>query len=351
MDKVYKIAIIGAGMIADFHAKAIRDIPNAKLAAVYGRTLTKAEVIAERYQCQPYDDIDELLALEELDVVTIATPSGAHLEPVLKAAKAGKHILCEKPLEVSIPRIQEMIDVCQASGIVLGGIFNRRYNPAVRLLKEAIEKDRFGKIAIADAQIKWYRTQEYYDSGKWRGTWKLDGGGALMNQAIHTIDLLQYLMGDIESLSGVVSTIAHEGIEVEDTAVAILKFKNGALGSIQASTACWSKNGHPAMISISGNKGSVFLSDDKFTVWEFKDVQKDDMEILNNSMNIDSGGLGANDPNAINHQGHVKNISAFLESIENNRVPEINGAEAMKSVKIIKAIYESAGNNGKWIKL
>ena len=349
--KVYKIAIIGAGMIADFHAKAIRDLSNARLIAVYGRNRTKAEELANRYECDAYDDIDELMSLGELDVVTIATPSGAHLEPAIKAAKSGKHILCEKPLEVSAPRILKMIKECSDNKVVLGGIFNRRFNPAVRLFKQAIENGRFGKIAIADAQIKWFRTQEYYDSGQWRGTWKLDGGGALMNQAIHTIDLLQYLMGDILSLSGNVSTIAHKGIEVEDTAVAMLKFKNGALGSIQASTACWSKNGHPAMINISGNRGSVFLSDDKFSVWEFDDEQKEDVVVHNKLMKRSEVGLGANDPNAINHEGHTLNISAFLEAIEHNKTPEIDGLEAMKSVRIIRAIYESAEKNGKWIML
>ncbi len=351
MTKNYKFGIVGSGMIAKYHAKAISEIDNAELIAIYARDASKNGDLSEVYNCSIYNDLDRMLSNAEIDIVTIATPSGAHLEPSRKAAKWGKHILCEKPLEVTTQRIEEMIKFCQNQGVVLGGIFNRRFNPAVKLLKEAIDHKRFGTIAIADAQIKWYRSQEYYDSGAWRGTWLLDGGGALMNQAIHTIDLLQYLMGDIVELCGVVNTVAHQSIEVEDTAVAMLKFKNGAIGSIQASTACWSKTGHPSMINISGDTGSVFMADDRFRIWEFRDELDIDHQVRRELMTQDNAGLGANDANNIDHMGHKSNIEDFIGAIDKNEVPQINGEEAMKAVRIVRAIYESAQNSGKWIKL
>ena len=350
MSKIYKFGIIGAGMIADYHAKAIRDIDDAELVGIYGRNSNKTTSLASKYGCQAYDDIDDMLSDQSVDVVTIATPSGVHLDPTLMAAKAGKHVLCEKPLEITVERIQRMIETCADYNVLLGGIFNRRFNPAVRALKRAIDKGRFGNLALADAQIKWYRSQEYYDSGQWRGTWQLDGGGALMNQAIHTIDLLQYFMGGIDQVCALTNTVAHKNIEVEDNAVAILKFNNGALGSIQASTACWSENGHPATINISGDQGSVFMADDKFILWEFSETLKEDEQVYNQMMNGNDVGLGANDPNAIDHQGHIANIQDFIDSLENGRNPEVSGIEALKSVKIIRAIYESAHNDRKWVK-
>ena len=203
---------------------------NGKLEAIYTRQPEKAKKLGEAFNCKYYSNIEDILNDKNIDIVTIATPSGAHLEPTLKAASEGKHIICEKPLEVTPDRINKMIDYCKEKKVLLAGIFNRRFNPAVEHLKKAIEKKRFGKITLVDAQIKWYRDQAYYDSGAWRGTWQLDGGGALMNQSIHTIDQLIYFVGNIKRLSASTACLAHENIEVEDTAVAILEFENGARG-------------------------------------------------------------------------------------------------------------------------
>ena len=194
---MWKIGIIGCGMIAEFHAEAIANVYGAQLTAVYGRNTEKAKGFASKYQCTAFDDLDDFLAMADVDIVTIATPSGAHLEPALAAAAAGKHIICEKPLEINEERISCMIDAAQNHGVLLSGIFNRRFNPAVTSLKTAIDQRRFGTLSLCDAQIKWYRDQAYYDSGAWRGTKKYDGGGVLMNQSIHTIDLLLYFMGDV----------------------------------------------------------------------------------------------------------------------------------------------------------
>lgn len=343
--------IIGGGMIAHHHAKAIQSLDNARLSAIYARNPDKALQLGHTYNCRSYSNLDQFLGDDAIDIVTIATPSGAHMQPAIAAANAGKHIICEKPLEINPDRIQTMIDVAYKNNVVLSGIFNRRFNPAVSALKKAIDANRFGTLALCDANIKWYRDQAYYDSGQWRGTWELDGGGALMNQSIHTIDLLLYLCGPVKRLSASMALLTHEGIEVEDTAVAILEFENGARGTIQGSTSCWSSSGHPAEIQICGDRGSAFLSDESFRVWDFKESSEADTFVKNQLMKDGSIGLGANDPSAINYIGHQRNIENVIDAISNNETPEITGAEAMKSVQLICAIYESAQNNGKWINI
>ena len=349
---MYGFGIIGGGMIAEFHAQAIQAMGDlAKLEAIYARNPKKAKRLGEKYGCKSYDDLNQFLANDKINIVTIATPSGAHLEPAIEAARAKKHIICEKPLEVNPSRIKKMIKVAEAENVLLSGIFNRRFNPAVTELKKAIEKKRFGQLTICDAQIKWFRTQAYYDSAKWRGTMALDGGGALMNQAIHTIDLLLYLVGNVKRVSASMSLLTHKNIEVEDTAVAILEFENGALGTIQGSTSCWSSTGHPAEIQICGNQGSVFLSDESFRVWDFLKTRKQDIYVKENLMQGMEKGLGANDPKAINFLGHQRNFENVIDSLENKKPPLISGEEALKSVKLIDAIYRSARNKGRWINL
>lgn len=343
--------IIGTGMISHFHASAIKAIPGAKLIGVFGRNLTSSQTFSEQHNCICFTTLNELLQNSDIKIVTIATPSGAHLEPVLRAAEHGKHILCEKPLEISAERIKTMIKHCQKHDVVLSGIFNRRFNPAVEKLKSVIDKNAFGQIALAQAKIEWYRDQAYYDSAAWRGTMELDGGGVLMNQSIHTIDLLLYFLGPVKRLAASTSLIAHKGIEVEDTAVALLEFENGALGSINASTACWSTDGIPAEISILGSKGNVCLQDDKFKRWEFQDSALMDEIVKENMINNPSIALGANDPKAINALGHQLNFENLVSSIKESKVPFINGAEAMKSVSLINNIYKSASQNGAWINI
>ncbi len=348
---MFTFGIIGGGMIAKRHAETIQAMDNAQLGAIYARNPEKAKQLGAQFNCKAYHNLEELLADDTIDIVTIATPSGAHLKPTIAAAKAKKHIICEKPMEVTPERVQQMIDVANEEGVLLSGIFNRRFNPAVEQLKQAIEKGRFGTLALCDAQIKWFRTQAYYDSAAWRGTMTLDGGGALMNQGIHTIDLLLYLVGKVKRVSATMATLTHENIEVEDTAVAILEFENGARGVIQGSTSCWSSTGHPAEIQLCGNEGSVFISDEVFRIWDFKTADAQDDFVQQNLMQGAVVGLGANDPNAINNIGHQRNFENVIQALETGKTPLISGVEAMKSVQLITAIYESANNDGKWIVL
>ena len=350
---MHTFGIIGGGMIAEFHAQAIQALgTHVQLGAVYARNPDQAKRLGEQFNCKTYTDLGHFLADPAIDIVTIATPSGAHLEPAIAAARAKKHVLCEKPLEVTPARCQQMIDVAQAENVVLSGIFNRRFNPAVEQLKQAVENGRFGTLTLCDAQIKWHRTQAYYDSAAWRGTLALDGGGALMNQAIHTVDLLLYLVGSkVKRVAASIALLTHENIEVEDTAVAIVEFENGARGTIQAATSCWSSTGHPAEIHLCGSKVSVFLSDENFRVWDFIDKNEQDIYVHKNLMKGTESGAGANDPKAINFMGHQRNFANAISAIDNNAPPFITGAEAMKSVQLIDAIYRSAKSDGAWINL
>lgn len=334
-------------MIANFHAKAIAAMEGGELHSFYGRRQEAVDELVAENGGKGYTDLDEFLADPELDIVTIATPSGAHLEPAIAAAKAGKHVVCEKPLEITPERIDLMIAACEEAGVTLAGIFNRRFHPAMEAFKKAVDEGRFGKLTMCDAYVKWYRDQAYYDSGAWRGTWALDGGGALMNQSIHLIDQLIYLAGDVASVSASMACLAHEGIEVEDTAVAILEFKNGARGVIQGSTACWSSTGHPAEVHLCGDQGSAFLADEKFRVWDFAESSPDDEEVRSTLMQgSEAKGLGANDPSTINFTGHQRNFEDVVEAIREGRSPSVDGQEARRAVALICAIYESAKNDG-----
>src|SRR4051794_32416082 len=194
--------LIGCGMIAEFHTHAINDLPNAQAVAAFSRNRENAEKIAgmAHGRCEIYDDLEKMQAIPGLDVVCVCTPSGAHLEPAVQAARAGKHVVVEKPLEITLPRCDAIIGACDEAGVRLCTIFPSRFTPANRRLKEAMQGGRFGRLTMGDTYVKWWRTQQYYDSGGWRGTWDLDGGGALMNQAIHNVDLLAWLMGDVESV-------------------------------------------------------------------------------------------------------------------------------------------------------
>jgi len=338
-------------MIAEFHAKAIQAMEGAQLIGVYCRDPEKAKSIRSIYPCQIYSDLDELLGNKDLDIVTIATPSGAHLDAIIQAAKKGKHIVCEKPLEISPQRVLDAEKIAQENGVVLGGIFNRRFNPAVAAIKKAVTDQRFGVISLCEVQVKWFRDQAYYDSGAWRGTWQLDGGGVLMNQSIHTIDLFIHFMGMPKRLTASIDTLTHENIEVEDTAVALLEFENGAKGVIQGSTSTWSSEGRPAEIQISGDAGAVILQDENIKLWDFKATHESDVEIAATMKRGEQQALGANDPSHINYLGHQRNFENFVAAVDGTESLLITSEEAIKSVIVIDAIYESAKSDGTWIEI
>jgi predicted dehydrogenase len=339
----FGFGIVGCGMIADFHARAIEAMKGGHLSCVFSRSKANADRVAKAYNCTSYQDYSEFLAHPGLDIVAIATPSGAHLEPCVQAARAGKHVICEKPLEVTLERVDRMIKTCNENNVMLAGIFPRRFSEATAVFKKTVDSGRLGKITLADAYIKWYRTQEYYDSGDWRGTWLLDGGGALMNQSIHTIDLLYYLAGEVESVCAYADRSIHKRIETEDNAVAIVKFKSGALGVIEGSTSCYSPTGHPAEVHLCGSDGSVFMRDESFTVWDFKKKRGSDKKIKQKfKAELGDVGAGAADPRAIDFSGHLKNFEDAARALKTGKKPLVDGLEARKSIEIILAIYRSA---------
>ncbi|MES2658616.1 MAG: Gfo/Idh/MocA family oxidoreductase [Verrucomicrobiota bacterium] len=341
------IGIIGTGTIGRFHAEAIRAMDEGTLHSVYSRRPENAV----DYGVRCVSDLEKFLADPELDLVTIATPSGAHFDPALAALAAGKHVICEKPLEITTERIDQLIAAAAGSGKTLAAILNRRFNPAMDAFKAACDSGRFGKITSASCYVKWFRDQAYYDSAAWRGTRELDGGGALMNQGIHTIDALLHLAGPVRSVRANTACLAHERIEVEDIAVAILEFHSGARGVIEGSTCSWSKAGHPARVQICGTDGSVFLADESFEVWDFKNEMPIDGMITNCLMRGNQPALGANDPKAIQFHQHQRNFEEVVRAIHEGREPSTSAYEARKSVALIEAIYQSAANGGAEVNL
>jgi predicted dehydrogenase len=332
--------IIGCGMIASFHSKAIADISGAKLVACYDTFPASADRLAGETGCRAYHDLDKMLADPDVHVVTIGTPSGAHRDPAVAAAQAGKHVIVEKPLEITLQRCDDIIRACDAAGVVLATIFPSRFHESSQLVKQAIDAGRFGRLTMGDSYVKWFRTQQYYDSGAWRGTWKLDGGGALMNQAIHSVDLLAWLMGPVQAISAHTATLAHERIEVEDVATASLRFVSGALGVIEATTAVYP--GYLKRIEIHGSEGSAVIEEEDIKVWDFANRTARDDAIVQQMAGKTKTGGGAADPSAIGHHGHSALFKDVLDAIEKGRLPLVDGAEGRRSVEIILAIYHAA---------
>ncbi|MFU0799922.1 MAG: Gfo/Idh/MocA family oxidoreductase [Xylanivirga thermophila] len=336
-----KFAVLGCGRISEIHLKAIKNAPNAELAAVCDIVEEKAKQAAianglDRW----YTNLDDMLAKEDIDVVNICTPSGMHSEHAIAVARTGRHVLCEKPLDVTREKMEDMIDECKRSGVLLGGIFQRRTSSAANNTKKAIEGGKLGSLILADASLKYYRSQEYYDGDPWRGTWELDGGGALMNQGIHGIDLIQWMMGGIDSVYANCATLARK-IEVEDTAVILVKFKNGALGTIEGSTAVYP--GQDTIFSIQGEKGTISFGDKGFYCWKFMGKDEEAPEVSDSLGGIN---CGWNDLNF----GHTIQVQDMAEAVLENRQPMVTGEDAKKAVEIILAIYESS-KTGKEVKL
>lgn len=330
-----RFAIIGAGVIGPMHAKVITDNPRAELVAVCDIIPERAKALGDKYGVPYYEDYHEVLALADVDVVNICVPSGIHGEIAVAAAEAGKHVLCEKPLEITREKMDEMIAACDKAGVKLGCVFQRRAVALSQGVKRVIEEGHLGKLVLGDAYLKYYRDQKYYDSAGWRGTWELDGGGALMNQGVHGIDLIQWLMGDVESVYARAGALVRD-IEVEDTAVISVRYKNGALGVIQGTTSVYP--GYDTRFEIHGEKGSIIFGDQGIVSWEFLDAD------VPRPQESESVG-GSSDPASIASLGHYLIVDDMISAILENREPMINGREARRSVDLILAIYESARTN------
>lgn len=335
--------IIGCGMIANFHAKAIGDVRGTRLVACFDTIPTSADRLAAATGCRAYHRLADMLADPKVDVVTIGTPSGAHLEPAIAAARAGKHVIVEKPIDVTLEAADRLIAACREHGVALTVISQHRFGPAVQRLRGLIDGGRLGRLVLGDAIIKWYRSQEYYDSGDWRGTWALDGGGSLMNQGVHYTDLLQWMMGPVERVFARTATAVHERIEVEDIAVAVLHFASGAVGVLQASTAAYP--GLPERLEVTGTGGTVVIEAGRMKVCELKDEKGETSaygaKLTTEQATADDNG-GASDPAAISHAGHRVQIADLLDAVEEGRPPAITGEDARRPLEVILAVYRSA---------
>jgi len=327
-------AIVGAGFIGQVHAEVLSGIEQAELKAVYNRSPERGRALANRFQIEWYDDFEKLLARDDIDVINICTPSSLHRDFAIPAAKAGKHLIVEKPLDVTVEKCDQIIEAAAENSVTLSVIYQNRFKDAVQAMREALDENRCGKLVLGDAQIKWYRPEEYFQG--WKGTKKYDGGGALMNQGSHTIDLLQWMMGDVEVVFGNVATLVHK-IEVEDVGVATLQFKSGALGIIEGSTAIYP--GLDERLGVYGEDGTIEIEGNRIVTWRFRKEKEDDEK--KRLIGKGKRGGGASKPTGISLENHRRQLQEIINSIFKGRKPMVDGEEARKSIAIIEAIYKS----------
>lgn len=342
MERPLRFAIVGCGVIAPTHARCIVELPGADLAAVCDLLPERAERLARQYPAEVFTDYRRMFEQADIDVVEVLTPSGMHAEIGVAAAQAGKHVIVEKPMDVTLEKADRLIQACRAANVKLGCIFQHRFDPAVMALKEAIGQNKLGRLNFGGSHTKWYRAQEYYDSGDWRGTWALDGGGALINQSIHYVDLLQYILGPVEEIHAYTATRAHERIEVEDIAVASIKFRSGAVGLLEGNTSAYP--GFCARLDVYGSDGSVIIENDQIAEWRLRsgEVSPVEREAV--------GFIGGSSSKDIWHHSHRRQIEDMIEAIRTNREPLVNGEEGRKALQIVLAVYESA-RSGETVKL
>jgi UDP-N-acetyl-2-amino-2-deoxyglucuronate dehydrogenase len=342
MAKPVRFGLVGCGVIAPIHARSIAELPEARLVAVCDIIPEKAQALAGQYSAEVYTDYNEMVERADIDVVDVLTPSGLHAEVGIAAARAGKHVLVEKPMDVTLEKADALIAACLESGVKLGCISQHRFDPAVVALKQAVVAGHLGQLNFGGSHTKWYRSQGYYDSGDWRGTWALDGGGALINQSIHYVDLLQYIMGPVEEIHAYTATRAHERIEVEDIAVAAIKFKSGALGLLEGNTTAYP--GFVARLDVYGTCGSVIIENDQIAEWRLCDETACPVEPE------PTGFIGGTSSKNIWHLSHKRQIADMIAAIHENREPLVSGIEGRKPLEIVLAVYESA-RTGKTVKL
>ena len=330
--------IIGTGTIAERHIMAINALDRGYIYGVYDLNRERAAEFAKHWNVKCIDSFDDVLNNSEIKAVTIATPTGTHMDIAFRCANSKKHILCEKPLDVNVERAEKIIKACEDNNVVLSAVFQSRFGRNAALIKNAIDTGRFGKLLLVSAQVKWYRSNDYYDTSGWRGTWAMDGGGALMNQSVHIIDLLLWFTGEPNEVYAYTNTMTHN-METEDNASAIIQFKNGATGVIQASTSC--APGFPRVLEISGEKGSVILEDDRITRWQFIDEAHEDSLIRETGKAGEGLNSGASDPRNAGFEGHRRQLEDMVDAILTGTEPKIPGREGIKAIKLICAMYRS----------
>jgi len=351
MPEKFRFGIIGCGVIGPTHAEAISSLPDAQLVAVADSVPAKAQKLANSYHAQAYNDIQAMLDGEQLDIVAVCTPSGMHGDHACQVMRSGRDVLVEKPMEIKRERMDEMLRVQQETGRKLAVISQHRFDEATMQVHKLIAEQALGRLVLGNTAIPWWRSQKYYDSGAWRGTWELDGGGILMNQSIHSIDLLQWLMGPVKTIQAYTDTLVHK-METEDVAVAILRFANGALGTISATTGAYP--GATTRIEVFGDRGSAIIENDRLSYLHL--ARDDEQEIgpygggaLKKAMAQQQASTASN-PAALQSATHALQIADFMHAIRENGTPLVDGNAARRPVDIILGVYESA-RTGKEITL
>jgi UDP-N-acetyl-2-amino-2-deoxyglucuronate dehydrogenase len=327
-----RVGLIGAGNISGTHARAVSELDGARIVAVYGPTLERAQKLADAYGAAASDTLERFFGSAPMDMVAIGTPSGLHGEHGAPAAQRGLHVLVEKPIEITTARADALIAEADRARVTLGVIFQDRLKPDVRQLKSLVDNGSLGRLILARAQVPWWRPPEYYRDSRWRGTWRLDGGGALMNQAIHTVDVLLWLCGSVTSLAARAATQLHD-IEVEDTAVAMLEFTSGAIGTLEATTAAFP--GRPRRIELTGTEGSAILEGDRLVAVDLRNGQR-------MASARDAAPQNVSSPIVSDASAHREVFADFIHAFTHGTRPSCDGREGRRSVQVIEKIYESS---------
>jgi predicted dehydrogenase len=328
------LGLIGSGNITQTHARAARAIPDVKISAVYGTNPQNVTRLATEHEATPYNNFEDFLSHKPLDAVIFGTPSGLHAQQGIAAAQHGLHVLTEKPIDITTKNADALISAADKSKVKLAVIFQDRLKPNIQRLKQWLDRGLLGKPLLVDARVKWYRPPDYYSNSNWRGTFALDGGGALINQAIHTVDLLLYLLGDVLRVQARTATVLHK-IEAEDTAVATLEFASGAVGTLLATTAAYP--GYPRRLEITGTEGTVILEHDRIMTADFRNPAPDVATITAGDSNQSASSAAVTDIS-----GHKAILEDFLQAITNNTQPICDGREGRRSLALVEAIYTSA---------
>lgn len=327
-----RVGFTGGGNITDTHIRAVQDVPGLQALGVCGANPAKVGALATRYGLIAASSLDALLDQTPLDIVCIGSPSGVHADEIALAAARGCHLLCEKPLDVTLERVDTAIEAVERAGVSLGLFFQDRCTPAFREVREALQAGRLGRIVLVDARVKWYRAPEYYKTAAWRGTPSLDGGGALMNQGIHTVDLLLYLLGAVTAVQARAATVLHE-IAVEDTLVATMEFASGAVGTFQATTAAYP--GYPRRVEITGTEGTVILEHDRIVGWDLRSGHLEGTTLTSATRSASTAVVADASP-------HRRVVEDFVEALASHRRPACDAREGRRSIALAEALYASA---------
>jgi len=343
--------VVGLGM-GKHHCRSVRDAEGARLVAVCDLDEERLQPVAELHGCKAYTSFDEMLDDDEIQVVNIATPSGMHAQMGEQAADAGKHLIVEKPADIVPERVDTLSEAGSRNGVKIGCIFQSRLNPLNIKIREAIRGGRLGRLIGIHGHLPWYRKQTYYEGahGTWKGTWDMDGGGSLMNQGVHTIDLIQWLGGRVKSVMGMFGVFDHD-IEAEDQTVALLRFENGALGTIYTTTCCYP--GLDQLVTIYGASGSIMKDAAMLLAWKVqgeseKEEEAEMLRVFGRKPKAEEG-VSA-DPMAVSADGHTVIIEDLVKAIRDDRAPMIGLESARHAVEIINAVFES-GRTGREVEV